>query len=187
MLREIKDVYVIDGARSPIGKYGGSLKLMHPTDLGAFVLKEAMKRANVTPEMVTGTVIGSALQYDTNAVMVHRHVGRKAGLPIETSGLHVNCLCGTGYQCVATAAQQIQLGIHDVMGVVGTEAMDQLPYHIDPKRLRWGAGAGDIPLIDGLYNPKTNIFTDAMTGLSMPLTTENIAEKYGITREESDE
>ncbi|MDR3271094.1 MAG: thiolase family protein [Peptococcaceae bacterium] len=183
----LKDCYIIDGARSGFARNGGSLKLIHPTDLGAIVLKEAIKKAGVAPEVVTGTIIGSALSYDTNTVMVHRHVGRKAGLPIETSGMHINTLCGTGYQCVATAAYQIQLGLHEVMGVVGTECMDQVPYHIDPKRLRYGAGAGDIPLVDQLNNPKFNIFTDAMTGLAMPMTTENIVERYGITREECDE
>ncbi|MDL2280655.1 thiolase family protein [Selenomonadales bacterium OttesenSCG-928-I06] len=184
----LKEAYIIDGARSPFAVYGGSLKDVHPTDLGAFVLKEAIRKAGVAPENVTGTIIGNALAYDTQACMVHRHVARKAGLPIETSGMHVNTLCGTGYQCVATAAYQIQLGLHEIMGVVGTECMDRLPYYIDSKKLRpWGAGAGNIEIIDQLFNPKINVFMDETTGLTMPLTAENVIEKYGITREECDE
>ncbi|NMA66871.1 MAG: thiolase family protein [Clostridiaceae bacterium] len=183
----LKEVYLVDGARTPFARYGGSLKNIHATDLGAFVLKEAIKKAGLTTEDIDGTVIGSALAYDTDAVMVHRHVGRKAGLRDEVTGFHVNMLCGTGYQCIAVAAMQIMLGMNEVVGVVGTECMDQVPYFTDPKRLRWGAGAGDIPMIDSLYNPKKNIFTDSTIGLSMPLTTENIVEKYGISREECDE
>ena len=187
MSKAIKDVYIIEGARTPFAQYGGSLKFTRPIDLGAHVLKAAVKKAGLEPENIDGTILGMALSYDTSAVFAHRHIGRKAGLPLETTGMQVNMLCGTGYQCLATGAMQIMCGYNDVVAIVGAECMDQLPYFNDPKKLRWGAGRGDIRLTDGLFNPKDNIFTDETIGISMPLTTENIVERYGISREECDE
>lgn len=182
----MRDVYIIDGARSAFAKFGGSLKDITAVDLGAIVVKEAIKKAGVQPENVDTVIVGSALHYDHNANFFHRHIGLKAGLPKETTGLGVNCLCGTGIQCVATAAQQIQLGIADVAVAMGVETMDQLPYHV-AARNRWGAAPGDISIVDGLFTKNDNIFTDGLAHISMPLTTENIVEKYGITREEQDE
>lgn len=187
MSKEMKDVYIIEGARTPFAKYGGALKLMRPIDIGAHVLKAAIKKAGLEAEHIDGTILGMALSYDSSTVFAHRHISRKAGLPLETTGMQVNMLCGTGYQCLATGAMQIMCGYNEVVAVVGSECMDQLPYYNDVKRLRWGAGKGDISLIDGLFNPKDNIFTDETIGISMPLTTENIVEKYGISREECDE
>jgi acetyl-CoA C-acetyltransferase/acetyl-CoA acyltransferase 2 len=131
--------------------------------------------------------VGSALQYDFSAVLLHRHIGLKAGLPIETTGLGISCLCGTGIQSVATAAQQIQLGLADVAVALGVETMDQLPYHVDAKKLRWGVAPGDLTIIDGLFTKGDNIFADGMANISMPLTAENIVAKYGISRQEQDE
>lgn len=182
----LKEAYIIDGARSAFAAFGGSLKDIDPGDLGAIVVKEAVKKAGVEPANVNKVIVGNALHYDHNANYFHRHVGLKAGLPIETTGLGVSCLCGTGIQCVATAAQQIQLGIADVAVAVGIETMDQLPYHVAAK-IRWGAPPGDLTMVDGLFTKGNNVFWDGLAGISMPLTTENVVERYGISREEQDE
>ncbi len=182
-----REAYIIDGARTALARYGGSLKEVHPVDLGAAVVKEAIRKAGVEPAKVDTVIVGSALHYDHNGNYFHRHVGLKAGLPIETTGLGINVLCGTGIQAVATAAQQIQLGIADIVVAVGVEAMDQLPYHVDAKKVRWGTTPGDLSIVDGLFSPGNNIFWDGLAGISMPLTTENIVAKYGISRQEQDE
>ncbi len=181
-----REAFIIDGARTALSRYGGSLKEIHPVDLGAHVVKEAIRRAGVEPAKVDTVIVGSALAYDHNANYFHRHVGLKAGLPIETTGIGISVLCGTGIQAVATAAQQIQLGIADIVVAVGVEAMDQLPFHVDAKKVRWG-NAGDLSIVDGLFSPQNNIFWDSYGGISMPLTTENIVAKYGISRQEQDE
>ncbi len=181
----LKEVYIVDGARSAFSKYGGSLKDTHIVDLSAIVVKEAIRRSGVEPANVNTVIVGNALHYDHNANYYHRHVGLKAGLPLETTGFGISCLCGTGIQSVAAAAQQIQLGIAEITVAVGAETMDQLPYHVDAK-IRWGAGAGDLSLVDGLFG-KGNIFYDGLGEISMPLTAENIITKHNISRQEQDE
>lgn len=181
----LKEVYIIDGARTAFAKYGGSLKDIHAADLGAAVIKEAIKKAGVEPAIVNTVVVGHALHYDHNANFFHRHVGLKAGLPLTTTGFGMSCLCGTGVQSVAAAAQQIQLGLAEVTVAVGVETMDRLPYHVDPK-IRWGAGPGDQTIIDGLFG-KGNIFYDGLAEISMPLTAENVVAKHSISRQEQDE
>ena len=183
----LKEVFIIDGARTAFSRFGGSLKEVHAADLGALVVKEAIRKSNVEPAKVNTVIVGSALQYDFNGNFFHRHVGLKAGLPLETTGLGVNCLCGTGIQIVATAAQQIQLGIAEVVVAIGVETMDQLPYNIDAKKVRWGTTPGDLTIVDGLFAKENNIFWDGLAGISMPLTAENVVAKHNIPRQEQDE
>jgi len=173
-------VYILGGARTPMTQYVGALKDFSAIDLGAIAARGALARTGVQPDWVDHVVFGNVQQSSVDAHYGARHVGLKAGLPIEVPALTVNRLCGSGIQAVLSGAQQIQLDEAGVVLAGGMENMSQVPHVI--RGLRSGLKLGQGKMEDWLWEG----LNDPYAGCSMAITAENCAEKYGITREQSD-
>ena len=174
------EIYVLGGARTPMGDYTGKLKDFSALDLGSIAARAAMERTGVRPEMVDHVVFGNVLQSSSDAVYGARHVGLKAGLPVEVPALTVNRLCGSGIQAAVSGGQMIRLGEADVVLTGGMESMSQAPHVI--RGLRNGLKLGKGQLEDTLWSA----LLDTHCGCTMAATAENCAAKYGISREEQD-
>lgn len=174
------EVVIASAVRTPVGAFGGSLKDIPAVDLGALVIKEAVKRAGIKPEAVDEVLMGNVVQAGLGQ-NVARQCTLKAGLPEEVPAMTINMVCGSGLRTVSLAAQLIIAGDADVVVAGGTENMSQGPYVL--KNARWGQRMGDGKLIDSMVN---DALTDAFSGVHMGITAENIAEKWGITREDQD-
>jgi acetyl-CoA acetyltransferase family protein len=164
-----------------MGRYCGKLKDFTAMELGAIASKGALERAGVNPKEVDHVVFGNAQQTSGDALYGARHVGLRAGVPIETPALTVNRLCGSGMQSLVSAAQMIQLGESQVALAGGMESMSQAPHVI--RGMRWGVGLGEGKLEDSLM---VALF-DSYCGMAMANTAELYAEQQGITREKQDE
>jgi len=175
-----KEIYILGGARTPMGEYTGKLKDFSALDLGAIASRAAMERTGVKPEMVDHVVFGNVLQTSSDAVYGARHVGLKAGVPIEVPALTVNRLCGSGIQAAISGGHMILLEEADVVLTGGTESMSQAPHVI--RGLRSGLRLGQGQLEDSLWSA----LLDTHCGCTMAATAENCAAKYGISREEQD-
>src|SRR5204862_1125400 len=140
------DIAIVSGARTPFGRYCGKLKDFTAQELGAIAAKGAMDRAGIDPKEFEHVVFGNAQQTSGDALYGGRHVGLKAGLPIETPALTVNRLCGSGFQAVVTAAEQILLGEAKLVLAVGAENMTQAPHVL--RGLRDGARFGKPPVLE---------------------------------------
>jgi acetyl-CoA acetyltransferase family protein len=174
------DVYIVNGARTPMTDYVGALKDLSALELGAIASRAAMERSGVKPEWVDHVVFGNVLQTSADAIYGARHVGLKAGVPIDVPALTVNRLCGSGLQALVSSAQQILLGEADVVLAGGMESMSQAPHVI--RGLRGGLRLGQGKLEDSLWEA----LLDTHCGCTMAATAENCAAKYGISREEQD-
>jgi len=163
-----------------MAEYTGKLKDLSALDLGALAARAAMERANVAPADVDHVVFGNVLQTSSDAVYGARHVGLKAGVPIEVPALTVNRLCGSGIQAAISGGQMIQLGEADVVLTGGMESMSQAPHVI--RGLRNGLRLGQGQLEDTLWSA----LLDTHCGCTMAATAENCAAKYGVSREEQD-
>jgi len=163
-----------------MGEYTGKLKDFSAIDLGAIAARAAMERTSVKAQDVEHVVFGNVLQTSSDAVYGARHVGLKAGLPIEVPALTVNRLCGSGIQAAINGAHLIQLGEADIVLTGGMESMSQAPHVI--RGLRSGLRLGQGNLEDTLWSA----LLDTHCGCTMAGTAENCAAKYGITREEQD-
>jgi acetyl-CoA C-acetyltransferase len=177
----MKNVVIVSAVRTAVGSYGGSLKDISATDLGAIVIKEALNRAGVKPEMVDEVIMGNVLQAG-NGQNPARQAAVNAGIPIEVPSFTLNKLCGSGLKAVSLASQMIMSGYNDIMVVGGMESMSQAPYLL--QNARWGQRMGDGKLVDVMLND--GLF-DAFHKYHMGITAENIAEQWGITREAQDE
>jgi acetyl-CoA acetyltransferase family protein len=175
------DITIINGARTPMGRYGGKLRDFTAQDLAAVASKGAMERAGVDAKEFDHAVFGNAQQTSGDALYGARHVALKAGLPIETPALTVNRLCGSGMQAIVSAAQMIQLGEANVVLAGGMESMSQAPHVI--RGARWGFGLGEGKLEDSLMVA----LLDTYCGLYMANTAELYGEQQGITRQMQDE
>jgi len=174
-------VVFLSGVRTGFGAFGGSLKDLSATDLGAVAARAALERSGAEPAAVGHVVFGNVLQTSADAPYLARHVGLRAGLPVATPALTVNRLCGSGFEAVIQAAQQIRLGESDVVLAGGTESMSQAPHVV--RGARWGLRLGPAaPLEDTLWEA----LRDAQCGLSMAETAEKLAERYRIGREAVD-
>lgn len=178
-MAELKDVVIVSACRTAVGSYGGSLKDMPAIDLGAIVVKEAVKRAGISPEDVDELIIGNVGEVAENG-FIARAVSLKAGLPEKTTAYSVNRQCGSGLQSIANAAMLIQTGHADVVVAAGTESLSQLPYYI--KDARWGARMGHKCFEDGVID----ILTWPLTGEHNGISAENVARRYHVSREEQD-
>lgn len=174
------EVYVVSGVRSPIGTMNGSLKDYHQADLGGVVYREAANRAGITPEDVDEVIVGNVGQVAESGFL-GRMVSLKAGFPKTTTAYAVNRQCGSGLEAINSAVMQIQTGNADVIVAGGTENMNQLPYYIRHARFGYRMGHGNLE--DGLLT----ILTWPMGPYHNGITAENIAHKFGISREEQDE
>jgi acetyl-CoA acetyltransferase family protein len=163
-----------------MAEYTGKLKDISALELGAIAARAAMERSGVTPEMVDHIVIGNVLQTSSDAVYGARHVGLKAGLPVEVPALTVNRLCGSGIQAAVSGGQMIRLGEADVVLTGGVENMSQAPHVI--RGLRSGLRLGQGQLEDSLWSA----LLDTHCGCTMAGTAENCAAKYGVSRQEQD-
>src|SRR6202451_602442 len=175
------DIAIVNGARTPMGRYCGKLKEFTGQELGAIAAIEAMKRSGVEPGEIDHAVFGNAQQTSGDAIYGARHVALKAGVPIEVPALTVNRLCGSGMQSIVTAAQMIQLGEAKTVLAGGIESMSQAPHVI--RGMRWGVGLGEGKLEDSLMVA----LLDSYCGLYMANTAELYAEQQGVTREMMDE
>ena len=175
-----REVVVVSGARTAIGGYGGSLKDTPPTKLGAIAIKEAVARAKVDPASVGHVVIGSVIHGEARDMYISRVAAIDAGLPVGTPCLTVNRLCGSGLQAIVSAAQHILLGDTDVVVGGGAESMSRAAYFLPAGR--WGQRMGDGAVVDAM----TGALHDPFGHGHMGITAENIAAKFGFTREEQD-
>jgi acetyl-CoA acetyltransferase family protein len=174
-------VVFLSGVRTGFGSFGGVLKDLSATDLGALAAAEALARSGAPAAEVDHVVFGNVLQTSADAPYLARHVGLRAGVPIETPAVTVNRLCGSGFEAVAQAAQQILLGQSRVVLAGGTESMSQAPHVV--RGARWGLRLGPPPpLEDSLWEA----VRDAHCGLSMAETAENLGEQFRIGREAVD-
>jgi len=177
----MREIVILGGARTAFGTYGGALRDVSATDLGIVAAKGALERSKVSPDKIDQVIFGNVLQTSGDAVYFARHIGLKAGLPIEAPALTINRLCGSGLQAILLAAQEIQLGQADFVLAGGAEAMSMAPHMI--RGARWGLPLGEQKLEDYLWVA----LVDSYNGLGMANTAENLGRKYGISRQAADE
>jgi acetyl-CoA C-acetyltransferase len=177
------EIVISTPLRTAIGTFGGALKDVPATDLGATVGKEVLSRSGIAGDQVDQCIIGNILSAG-QGMNPGRQVGMKSGLPVETPGMTLNRMCGSGLQAIVSAAQEVALGDADVVMAGGIENMDRAPFLLDKARYGYRMGMPSQPMYDHMvYDGLWDVFNDYHMGH----TAENIAEKYGITREESDE
>lgn len=176
----MREVVIVSAARTALGSYLGSLSSVSAVDLGATAMKAALERGKVKPEQVDEVIIGNVLSAGLGQ-NISRQVMLKAGLPIETPSMSLNKVCGSGLRAISLAAQIIKAGDADIIVAGGTENMTRAPYVLDNHRT--GKRMGNDTIVDVAVNDG---LTDAFNNYHMGVTAENIAEKYGLTREEQD-
>ncbi|MCH2240782.1 MAG: acetyl-CoA C-acyltransferase family protein [Aquabacterium sp.] len=176
-----REVFFVGGARTAIGSFGGSLKDVPPTQLGATVIQAAIERAGIAPDSVGHVVMGTVIPSEPKDAYLSRVAAVNAGIPKETPAFNVNRLCGSGLQAIVSAAQTILLGDADIAIGGGAENMSRGAYILPGAR--WGTRMGDAQIVDfmvgALHDPFKNVH--------MGITAENVAERYGISREMQDE
>ena len=176
----MKEVYIVNGCRTAIGSFGGSLKDIPSAELGAVAAKEAMNRAGIAPENVDEVMFGCILTAGLGQ-NVARQVALKAGVPIETPAYTVGMVCGSGMKAVIEAARAILAGDAEVVLAGGTENMSAAPYAVPTAR--YGARMNNTKMIDTMVNDG---LWDVYNDYHMGITAENVCEQWGITREELD-
>lgn len=175
-------VVILGAARTAIGRYGGTLKDVHPAELGAVAAKAAIERAGIAPADVDEILFGHGRQAGSGPNPA-RQVGHRAGVPHSVPAQTINKACASGLQAIASGAQSILLGESDVVLAGGIESMSRMPYLVDAADARWGHKMGGFQFVDAMYRDG---FADPLSGLIMGETAEVLARQYGITREESD-
>lgn len=177
----MREVVIVSAVRTAIGSLGGSLKDVPAVDLGTIVIKEAVNRAAIKPELVDEVVMGNVIQAGLGQ-NITRQALIKAGLPEEITGFTINMVCGSGLRAVSLAAQMIKAGDADIIVAGGIENMSAAPYAIPSAR--WGQRMNNGTIVDTMIN---DALTDAFNGYHMGVTAENIVEKWGLTRDMQDE
>src|SRR5579859_6952565 len=175
----VSDVVIVGAARTPIGKYGGALRSVHPAELGAAASRAALARAGLTPDAIDEVLIGHGRQAGSGPNPA-RQVGKRAGVPDTVPAQTINKACASGMQTIATGAQSILLGEAETVLAGGIESMSRMPYLIDAEDARWGHKMGSFTLVDAMYRDG---FTCSVCGMIMGETVELLARQYGITRE----
>ena len=176
-----RKVVIASACRTPIGKFGGTLKDVPATELGTIVIKEAMKRAGVKPEQIDEVYMGNVIQAG-NGQNPARQSAVNAGIPVEVPATTINVLCGSGLHCINLAAKLIGMGDADIMVAGGMENMDKAPYLLYNARFGYRMNAAQMD--DSMIR---DALSDAFGGYHMGITAENIAEEWHLTREELDE
>ena len=174
------DVFIVSGARTPIGRFQGAYSNLSASDLGAIVIKAAVERAGVKPADVDQVVLGCVGQVMEDGY-ISRHASVKAGMPIETPAVTVNRICGSGLEAINTAARYIQVGDARAAVAGGAENMTMMPYYLRQARAGYRMGNGVIE--DGILH----LLGDPFSKQHMGITAENLAEKYEVSREAQDE
>lgn len=176
----MKEVYIISAVRTPIGSFGGSLKSLSATQLGAIAIKGALQKAGVKPEQVQDVLMGCVMQANLGQAPA-RQAAKFAGLPNEVNCTTVNKVCASGMKAIAQAAQSILLGDADIVVAGGMESMSNVPFY--SPQLRWGNKYGDVSLVDGLAKDG---LTDVYDGKAMGNAAELCARECGVSREAQD-
>ena len=174
------NVVIVAAKRTPFTSFGGSMKDLSANDLGAACSRSAIAMAGIDPGDIDHVVFGNVMQTSGDAIYHARHVGLKADVPNTVPALTVNRLCGSGFQSIVTAAQQILLGEASIVLAGGAESMSQAPHVI--RGARWGLRLGQAPMTDSLWEG----LTDTFCKLPMAITAENLAEQHGIARADCD-
>jgi len=180
MMSDKREVVVLSGVRTAIGKYGGSLKDSPPSELAAAVVREAVKRAGVAPADIGHAVFGNIIHTDAHDMYLARLAAVNGGLPVETPALTLNRLCGSGLQAIVSAAQMIMLGDIDAAVAGGAEVMSRGLY--GSPAMRWGARMNPTQMLDMMVGALTDPFDDCHMGV----TAENVAAKWKVTRHDQD-
>lgn len=177
-----KDLWFVAAKRTPFGTYGGTLKDFTATDLAVHAAKAAIAAGGVATADIDQVIFGNVQQSSADALYLARHIGLRSGVPVPAPALTLNRLCGSGFQAVISAAEQILLGSATTVLCGGTESMSQAPHVL--RGARWGWPLGKPPAIsDTLWDA----LTDTFTGMPMAMTAEKLAEQYKISRTECDE
>ncbi len=180
-MAQSREVVVLSGVRTAVGKYGGGLSSVPPTELGAKVVAEAVGRAEVDPQSVGHVVFGNVVHTDRHDMYLARVCGVNGGLPVQTPALTLNRLCGSGLQAIVSASQSIMLGDTDAAVAGGAESMSRAPYWLPTAR--WGQRMGDGDIVDAMLGGLNDPFDDCHMGV----TAENVAEQWGVSREDQDQ
>ena len=177
-----KKVFIVGAKRSPNGSFLGSLKNVHPKDMGAQVLKQLLEETKVPVDKITEVIVGNILPANLGQGIA-RQISINAGIPDSVPAYSLNMACGSGMKAIMNAYNGIQAGFSDIVVAGGIEAMSQAPFML-PGKVRTGKKMGDIQAVDHMLK---DALTDAFGEMHMGVTAENIAEKYNISREEQDE
>ncbi len=177
----MSDVVFLSGKRTPFGAFNGVFTDISALDLGVIASKAAIAQAGVSAEDIDHVIFGNVMQTSPDAIYGARHIGLKSGVPIPVPAVTVNRLCGSGFESLAQASQLLRLGEATVVLAGGTENMTQAPHVI--RGARKGFRLGGAPMADYLQE----VLFDTQAGCQMAITAENLAEKYGITREDADD
>ncbi len=181
ILNSDRDVVFLAARRTPFGTFGGTLKDQSAIDMGVVAARAALEDSGLDAREIDHVIFGNALQTSPDAIYLARHIALKAGLPLEIPALTLNRLCGSGFEAIAAGARQILLGESEVCLVGGTESMSQAPHVV--WGARWGLRLGPGPEFQDLL---WSALTDTYCGFKMAETAENLADKYGISREDAD-
>jgi acetyl-CoA C-acetyltransferase len=176
-----REIVVLSAVRTPIGKFGGSLKDIPLTDLAATVTREAVQRSGLSPNEIAAVVFGNVIHTEAKDLYLARVAALKGGLPVETSAINVNRVCGSGLSAILLAAQTIMHGDADAAVGGGAESMSRSPYWLP--NMRWGARMNDATAVDVMVGA----LTDPFEVIHMGVTAEQVARKWNITRQAQDE
>ena len=179
-MEDQREVVVLSGTRTPIGKYGGGLASVPPCDLAATVVREAVSRSGIDPSDVGHAVFGNVIHTETRDMYLSRVAAVNGGLPVETPAFTVNRLCGSGLQAIVSAAQAIKLGDCDAAVAGGAESMSRAQYWLPA--MRWGQRMQDGVVVDAM----AGALTDPFEACHMGVTAENVASEFGVSREDQD-
>lgn len=175
----MKECVIVSAVRTPVAVFGGSLKDKKAIDLGAMVVAEAVRRANISPELVNEVIVGQVGQVAENGFSA-RAIALKAGMPESSGAYSVNRQCGSGLQAIVDAVMEIQTGAAEVVVAAGAESVSQLPYYV--REARWGTKMGHRTFEDGVLDILTWPLTESHNGV----TAENVAKRFHVSREEQD-
>lgn len=175
-------IYIVAARRTPFGSYGGKLKDFSATHLQELANRAVLKQAKLSPEAIDSTIVGNVMQSSSDAPYIARHAALRAGVPIHVPALTVNRLCGSGFQSIISGGQEIELDNSNVVLCGGAENMSQAPYAV--RNARFGTKLGqDLKLEDTLWQG----LTDEYAKIPMGITAENLAKKYNVTRQDTDQ
>ena len=176
----MSNIFIVAAKRTPFGAFGGSLKKLTATELGTIATKSAINSANIDPSFIDAVYFGNVIQSSSDAAYLARHVGLKCGVPFSSPALTINRLCGSGFETVIQGAKSIKLNEAKIVVCGGSENMSMAPLQVDGNDARWGVALGSgLKMRDSLWDG----LTDQHVGTPMGITAENLAEKYGISRE----
>jgi acetyl-CoA acetyltransferase family protein len=178
----LKEIVIINGARTAIGKIQGSLKNFTSAELGVISAKEALKRGGISPERIDHIIVGNCIQSHTGSPYIAREIGIGVGIPKDRPAYTVNRICASGMEAVVSGAYMLMVGEVEAVLAVGTESMSQGPFVL--RRARDGYRLSSEPILE---DTTWTALIDPITKLSMIMTAENLAKKYNISREEADE